>query len=281
MIAVTGVTGKLGKLIVDHLLNKGIKANQIVGVVRNIEKASRLKDLGIELREANYDSKEQLQKALVGIEKLILVSSSDFGKRIEQHQNVIHAAKLNEVGLVAYTSVLRADSSKMMLAKDHIMTEEILKASGVSYIILRNSWYIENYTEQIENYLNHKVILGSTNNGRVSAATRSDYAFAAASAIIEAKKINTTYELAGEAFSLDELAGSLSEKYGQQIVHQNISSEELAKIYTSIGIPNDFAIVLADSDVGIARGDLFTTSNDLQTLIGKKPTGLKEYLHSL
>ncbi|WP_413558975.1 SDR family oxidoreductase [Bdellovibrio sp. HCB209] len=276
MIAVTGATGHLGKLAVETLLNKGTKASEIIAVVRNKGKAQDLVSKGIAVREADYGNAESLTKALQGVEKLLFISGSEAGQRVPQHTNVINAAKKAGVKFVAYTSILKADTSKMILAKEHLVTENLIKDSGIHHAFLRNGWYIENYTEQFGNTLKSGVIAGAAQNGKISAATRSDYAAAIVAVIRNPPAKNATYELGGDAFTLTELAALTSKVSGKKIEYKDMPAPDYSKLLASFGVPQGFADILADSDEGIVRGDLYTTSDDLKKLIGRPLTSLEE-----
>lgn len=276
MIAVTGATGHLGKLAVDALLKQGAKPQDIVAVIRSKNKAQDLVSKGITIREADYGNVDALEKALQGVDKLLLISGSEVGQRVAQHTNIVNAAKKAGVKFIAYTSILKADESKMQLAKEHLATEKIIEASGITHAFLRNSWYIENYTEQFGNTLKNGVIGGAAQNGKISAATRADYAEAAAKVILGNTAKDAVYELGGGAFTLSELADVTSKASGKKIEYKDMPAGDFSKLLASFGLPPAFADILADSDVGIARGDLYTDRDDLKKLLGRNPTSLEE-----
>jgi NAD(P)H dehydrogenase (quinone) len=278
MIAITGATGNLGNLVIEHLLNKGVDPKSIIAVVRNKNKAEKLTQLGLVVREGDYNNKESLQTALSGVEKLLLISSSEVGQRISQHQNVLEAAKESKVPFIAYTSILKADTSKMQLASEHVETENMIKNSNIKYAILRNSWYIENYTEQLKNYLQFGAIAGSTQNAKLSPATRSDYALAAATVLIQTPNENKIYELAGKSITLTELAETISQKFDKNVVYHDMPEQNYKEMLVGVGLPLPLAQVLADSDVGIARGELFSDKNDLEILLGRPANTIAQVL---
>jgi NAD(P)H dehydrogenase (quinone) len=280
-IAVTGATGNLGNLIVLDLLDRGIPAADIVAPVRSPQKAATLADRGVAIRQADYDKPDTLRAALGGVERLLLVSSSEVGSRAAQHKNVIGAAVDAGVELIAYTSILHADTSKLLLAGEHLTTEQLLADSGIPHVLLRNSWYLENYTGALPMYLEHGAVLGAAGDGRVSAATRADFASAAAAVLAEGGHAGAVYELGGEpAFTLGELAGIVSEVSGQAVVYQDLAPDALVAAMSAAGVPEMMANVLADSDQGIARGELFTESGDLARLIGRPPTTAREAIEA-
>ncbi|MEP7214294.1 MAG: SDR family oxidoreductase [Acidobacteriota bacterium] len=273
-IAVTGATGHLGRLIIEKLIDRGVRPDNIVAFARDLDRAADLAELGVELRNADYSKPETLKAALDGVETLMLVSSSEVGQRFAQHKNVIDAAKNVGVSRIVYTSVLKAETAKMMLAAEHKATEEMLKTSGIPNTILRNGWYIENYTESLGPVLEHNAVLGSAGEGKVSAATRADYAAAAAEVLTSTGHDGKTYELGGDAFTLAELASEVGRSAGREIAYKDLPADEYAKVLETSGLPRAYAEVLADSDLGIARGELFTTSDDLKKLIGRPTTKL-------
>lgn len=276
MYAVTGATGQLGQLVIESLIKKHVSPKDIVAVVRNKAKAEGLSSKGVQVREADYTSPEALEKALSGVDKLLLISGSEVGQRLPQHQNVISAAKKSQVKQLFYTSILKADTSKMQLAAEHLATEKVIQASGIPYVILRNGWYIENYTGQLASFLQHGAVAGSAKDGKVSAATRGDYAEAAAAALTSNNKDNVIYELGGKAFTLSELAKAVSEVSGKKVEYHDMPAPEYAKMLAGVGVPEVMAQVLADSDLGIVRGELFTDRQDLANLIGHPTTSLQE-----
>lgn len=276
MIAVTGATGHLGRLVIDNLLERGVAPRQIVAIARTLEKAADLAGRGVQVRQADYARPETLGPALQGVEKLLLVSANEVGKRAAQHRNVVNAAREAGVRLLAYTSILKADTSGMQLAAEHLATEEAIRTSGIPFVLLRNGWYLENYTGNLGPALEHGALLGSADEGRVSAAARADFAAAAAEVLTGTGHENRTYELGGDAFTLSELAATISEASGRPVEYRNLPEEAYAEVLAGFGLPEPFARVLADSDRGLARGELFTDSGDLQRLIGRPATSARD-----
>lgn len=272
MIVVTGATGKLGRLVIQQLRQK-VPADQIAAAVRSPEKAA---DLGVQVRRADYDQPDTLATALAGADKLLLISASEIGKRAPQHRAVIAAAKQAGVRLLVYTSVLKADDSTLSLASEHRATEEAIRASGIPYVLLRNGWYLENYTENLAPALQYGAILGSAGSGRVGAATREDLAAAAVEALTGQGHENQTYELAGSPFTLTELAAEVAKHSGKKVIYQDLPEAGHKGALIGAGLPEPVAAMLANSDQGIARGDLQSASGDLQRLIGRAPTPMPQ-----
>ncbi|GAA2163806.1 NAD(P)H dehydrogenase (quinone) [Humibacillus xanthopallidus] len=279
-LLVTGASGHLGRLVVDSLLERGVPASDVVVIARTPESVADLAERGVEVRRADYDDRTSLDAALADVDRMLLVSGSAVGQRIAQHTNVIEAAKAAGVGFVAYTSITRADASDLVLAAEHRATEELLAASGLPHALLRNSWYLENYTGQVGTALEHGVVLGAAGTGRVSAATRADYADAAAVVLAGEGHEGQVYELGGdEAFTLGEYAAVLSRVAGREIAYRDLSVDEYTAALVATGLPQGYAAVLADGDRGLAQGALFTDSGDLSRLIGRPTTDLEAALH--
>jgi NAD(P)H dehydrogenase (quinone) len=281
MIAITGATGHLGQLTLTELL-KTIPASQLVAIVRNPAKAETLAQQGVIVRQAEYGDQAALTAALEGVDKLLLISSSEVGQRAVQHRNVIDAAKAAGVKFIAYTSLLHADRSPLGLHVEHVDTEQYLAASGIPYALLRNGWYSENYLASAPAALAHGVFIGSAGEGKIASATRGDYAAAAAKVISSEGHAGKVYELAGdEAWTLSELAAELSKQSGKPVVYQNLSEADFAAALKGAGLPEAFANLLADSDAGAAKGGLFDSSRTLSTLIGRPTTSIRDSIRAI
>ena len=276
MIAITGATGQLGQHVIESLL-KTVPASQIVAIVRNPAKATALSQQGITVRQADYSDEAAFTTALQGIDKLLLISSSEVGQRAPQHCNVINAAKAAHVKFIAYTSLLHADTSPLGLADEHVATEQMLAESGIAYALLRNGWYTENYLASAPAALEHGVFIGAAGEGKIASATRADYAAAAARVISEDGHAGKTYELAGDAgWTLSQLAAELAKQSGKKVVYQNLSEADFAAALKGVGLPAGLAYMLADSDTGASKGGLFDDSHTLSKLIGRPTTSLAD-----
>lgn len=276
MIAITAATGQLGQLVTEQLLTC-VSPQSIVAVVRNPAKANGLAARGIQVRAASYEAPEALAQAFAGVEKLLLISGTDFGHRLEQHTNVVRAAQRAGVKLLVYTSLLRADASPLNLAPEHAATETVIKSSGLPYVILRNGWYHENYTASVPAALAHSAFVGSAGDGRIASAARADYAAAAVAALTGRVALNRTYELAGDtAYTLAEFAAELSRAAGKPIPYVNVPEAEYAKILLQAGLPAPLARGLASWDVGAAQGALYDDRGELSQLIGRPTTPLRD-----
>ena len=273
---VTGTAGHFGALAVEALLDRGVAPADIVATARDTDRLSAFAARGVVTRRLDYDDPASVDAALEGVDRLLLVSSSAVGQRVAQHRTVLEAAARAGVELVAYTSILRADSTSVALAAEHLATEQILAELDVPHVLLRNGWYFENYTAQVPVHLEHGVI-GAAGDGRISAAARADFAEAAAAALLADDSAGKVHELAGdESFSMTEYAATLAELSGQDVSYVDLPEAEYAAALESAGLPGAYAAILADSDRGIAQGELHDDSRTLSALIGRPTTPLAD-----
>ena len=279
-IVITGATGQLGRLTVEALLRRGIPTTQIVATGRDIAAIKDLADRGVVVRHADFAAPDSLATAFAGADKLLLISASiPVEQRLANHRRAIDAALAAGVSLVAYTSMTRADTATTILAATHRATEEYLREREVPSVLLRNSWYLENYTVQLPVVLQHGAFIGSAGKGAVSASSRSDYAEAAAAVLSTEGHTGKVYELGGDvAFTLAELAAAVSAVVGKPIAYTDLPTGEFAEALTGAGVPAEVAEAVADADLGLRRGELFTASGDLSRLIGRPTTSLADAL---
>lgn len=276
-IAVAGASGKLGSLVLDGLIEV-LAPHRIVALTRKPERAALTASRSLS-RLADYDAPQTLIPALEGVDRLLLISGTDLGKRVDQHRAVIEAAKRAGVELLVYTSALRADTSTLPIAAEHKDTEDLLRKSGVPFVILRNGWYIENYTERLDMPLAHGGFLGAAKDGRVAAASRADYAAAAVAVLTTDGHEGHTYELAGAtAFTMNELAGVVSQWAGKSLPYKDLPAFEFRQVLAKSGLPEMIVELLVSTDLAIAHGDLDSRSRDLHSLIGRDTQTLQEIL---
>ncbi|WP_126173129.1 SDR family oxidoreductase [Altericroceibacterium xinjiangense] len=273
--AVTGASGKLGQHVLDELLER-VDAKDIVAIVRDPAKLSDYSGKGIDVRQGDYDDPASLGAALEGVDRLLLISGNAVGERERQHGNVIQAAKKAGVSYLAYTSILHADRSRLALAPEHVATEKLLEGSGLSYDLLRNGWYSENYTGSLQTSIEQGVILGASGEGRISTATRRDLAAGAAAALVNGKG-GDTYELAGDTgFTMGEFADEVSSRAGKPVEFRNLSEDEYAKVLEGVGLPAPIAAMLASTSALSGEGELEENGRDLSRLSGRPTTPISE-----
>ena len=274
-IVVTGATGHLGRLAVEALLERGVPAADIVATGRRTEALADLAERGVVVRTADYDDAASLEAAFAGADRLLLVSGSEVGRRVRQHGNAVAAARAAGVGFIAYTSIAHADTSTLLLAEEHRATEQLLAEAGVPHALLRNSWYTENYTAQLPVYL-ERGITGAAGDGAVSAATRADYAAAAAAVVATDGHAGAVYELGGAPFTMTELAQVVSAATGRTVTYTDLPVEQYQQVLVAAGLPEPVAAVLADGDRGVAAGELLVEGDDPARLLGRAPTSLAD-----
>ena len=270
-VVVTGATGHLGRLAVEALLRRGVPASDVVATGRDTTGIKDLADRGVVVRRADFADPDSLAAAFAGADKLLLISASiPVDERVANHRRAIDAAVAAGVSLVAYTSMLHADTGTTILAATHRATEEYLRERGMPSVLLRNSWYLESSIGQLPQVLQNGTVIGAAGQGRASAASRADYAEAAAVVLTTEGHAGAVYELGGdEAFTQSELAAAISAAAGKQVTYTELSAPGLAQVLTDAGLPGELPDVFADNDLGWRRGELFTSSGDLRRLIGR------------
>ena len=279
-IAVTAATGQLGTLVVDHLLSR-TSPDQVVAIARDAVKAEALAAKGVVVRIAGYDDPAALRAALVGVDRVLLISGNEFGRRIEQHRNVIDAAIDEGVQLLAYTSAPRVDTSTLPVAPDHLATEQHLATAGLPHTILRNGWYHENYLATVDAARRTGSVLTSAGDGRVSSAARADFAEAAAVVLTSDAPVKPVYELGGDvAWTQADLASTVSEIIGAPVTLTDVAPEQQGTILAEAGVPQTWVDFTVATDASIRNGELEVTSGDLSTLLDRPTTPLVETLRS-
>lgn len=278
-VAVTGASGQLGRLVVEALLTAGERP---VAIVRDPAKVADLAERGAVVRQASYDDPAALEAALTGVDRVLLVSGNEFGARVAQHTNVVRAAERAGVRLLAYTSIPAATENPMILAQEHRGTEEVLASANIPTVLLRNSWYWENYAAGAAHAAQTGVLAGASGAGKVSGAPRADYAAAAAAVLTTDGHEGRVYELGGgQALTGDELAAVIGEVAGKPVRYQDLPEADYAAILGQAGLPEPVAAALADADTGIGRGLLEVRTGDLAKLIGRPVTPPVEAFRAL
>jgi NAD(P)H dehydrogenase (quinone) len=280
-IAITAATGHLGQLVVDDLLRR-VPANEVVLVVRNPDKAASFAERGVTVRHGDYSDPASLAGAFDGVDKLLLISGSEPGKRVAQHRAVVEAAQAAGVRHIAYTSAPHADTTTLGLAPEHKATEEIIRATGLPFTFLRNNWYTENYADRIATAVATGTFVGAAGDGRVASATRADYAAAAVTVLTEDGHENKIYELSGDvAWSFPELAAAITAASGKEVTYQDVSVDKFAELLVGAGLPEGVAQFVASIDADVAAGTLADVTGDLTRLIGRPTTTLAQAVPAL
>lgn len=287
MILVTGATGHFGNTTINFLLEKGVKASQISALVRKEQSTDEFKKKGVNTLIGDYDNYNSLLTAFTGVEKLLFVSSSDIMNRTAQHLNVINAAKEAGVKHVIYTSFQRRNETEesplWIVAQSHIQTEKWLKESGIDYTILKNNLYMDFLPGFIgEKVAETGVIFVPAENGKVSAVLRSEMAEAVANILATDGHTGKEYEFTNtEAVTYQEIAQTISEVIGRTITYISPSVEEYGKTLSSYGVPAEVIGIFSSFAVAQSYGELDIESKDLEKLLRRKPTSVKDFLSKL
>jgi NAD(P)H dehydrogenase (quinone) len=284
MILVTGASGQLGTAVVKNLLRK-ISANQTAALVRDESKASTLKEKGVGIRIGNYDDPASLDQAMREIEKVLLIAGTDEDKRLQQHQNVVNAAKKAGVQCIAYTSRNLKDPNTLVnkLMVSHFQTEDYIKASGLNYVLFRNVLYMDTIPQFVggEKVFETGINL-PTGQGRVSFALRSEMGEAIAHELLESGGGNRIYQLTGsESYSFDDVAAALAELSGKEVTYTPAEKATFEAQMKDRGTPETMVQRVVGFLTDIKNGQEEEVSSDLENLFGRKPASLKEGLKFL
>jgi NAD(P)H dehydrogenase (quinone) len=281
-ILVTGASGQLGSAIVSYLLKAGqVAASDIIAASRNPAKLSALADQGVETRAVDFDDAASLESAFAGVDRVLLISTDELaspGKRLAQHKAAVAAAAKAGVGHILYTSMPNPDKSLVSFAPDHLGTEEAIKASGMAYTIIRNSWYIDNYFMGMPHNLQAGQWFTSMGDGRVSNISRDDCAAAAAAALANPPAGNVTLTLTGaELLNAEEIAAAVSKAAGKPLKVVPVTDEQLAAGVAGAGMPPFVVELVVSADANIRAGNFAVLTDVFETLTGRKPQTVADF----
>ncbi|TDL42736.1 SDR family oxidoreductase [Kocuria rosea] len=281
-IVITGATGRLGRHVISSLLRLDVQLPDLVAAGRDEGKLGALRELGLATVRADYTEPATLDQAFAGADTVLLISSSEVGIRVPQHRNAVDAAVRAGVSRLVYTSALGADRGKLLLADEHLATEEAIAASGLPFTILRNGWYTENFEPALRHAETTGVVLASAGDGRVASATREDYAEAIAAVLAQDGHAGQTYELSGDvAWSFDELAAALTEVLDREVVYRRLTPEQHLAELERTGVDESTARFLVALDANIEDGALDLVTGDLSRLLGRRTTALVDALRAM
>jgi NAD(P)H dehydrogenase (quinone) len=285
MLAITGATGHLGHATIQALLPK-VAAHEIVALVRDPQKAEPLRQLGVQLRQGSYDDPTSLEAAFQGIDTVLFISTSEieYQARMQQHQNVIDAARAAGVRHVVYTSVVNPSRTSYFSASpSHLATEEYLLASGLTYTIFRNTLYLDLVPAFVgEDALTSGQFYYAAGEGKVSYALRAEIAEALANALTTSGHDNQIYDIApGPAYSMHDVAAALHEVTGQPVAYVPISPEDMAAGMRQHQVPEPVVSLMTGIAQAMAANELNVASPAFEQLLGRKPTDLTTHLQTV
>ncbi len=283
MILITGATGQLGTIVVQNLLKKAA-ANQVAALVRDESKAVALKEKGVDLRIGNYDDTASLDKAMQGVEKVLLIAGTDEDKRLQQHQNIVDAAKKAGVQGLAYTSRTLKDPSTMAnrLMLGHFQTEDYIKASGLNYTIFRNVLYMDAIVGFVGEKVFESGIYLPTGQGRLPFALRSELGEGIANTLIESDCDNTIYKFTGsQSYSFEDVAAVLSKLSGKEVKYTPGERSVFEAQLKERGVSDFLVQRIVGFLTDIKNGQEDEVSSDLENRLGRKPASLEEGLKVL
>ncbi|MCF1484492.1 MULTISPECIES: SDR family oxidoreductase [Rhizobium/Agrobacterium group] len=281
-ILITGASGKLGRLVINHLLeSQHVAAADIVAASRNPSGLADLAAKGIETRQADFTDPASLDQAFSGIDRLLIISTDAIGSRVEQHKAAVAAAANAKVGRIFYTSMPNPETSKILFAPEHAQTEQAIKASGLAYTILRNNWYMENLFMTLPSVLASGQWHTSAGEGKTAYIAREDIARAIASALAKPVAENIVYTLSGSrAYSNREIAALAEKATGKPLAVVDITDQQLEDGMVAAGIPKPVAPVFASIDTAIRAGDLDLITDDAHSLSGHPLLPLEAFIEA-
>jgi NAD(P)H dehydrogenase (quinone) len=282
-ILVTGAAGQLGQRVIHHLIETfKVPAASLIAATRNPAKLADLAARGVRTRKVDFDDPAGLEAAFAGVDRLLVISTDALGtpgKRLAQHKAAVAAAAKAGVGHVAYTSMPAPDDSLVTFAPDHLGTEEAIKASGVSYTIIRDAWYHDNYLMGMPHNLQGGKWFTAAGEGRISTISRDDCALAIAAALASGTTDSATYTLTGrQSLTPREIAAIFAETTGRPLEVVPVSDEQLGQGLRGAGLPDFVADMLVSADANVRAGKFDIVTGDFTTLTGKEPQTLKDFV---
>jgi NAD(P)H dehydrogenase (quinone) len=282
-VLITGATGQLGSLVVKHLLDR-IPASDIAVSVRKPEKAADLSAKGIDVRAGDFNDLALMTTAFKGIETALIISAEDDNAtRIKQHRTAVDAAKAAGVKHIVYTGIVdpKADAD-FTYSAIHLDTENYIRESGLAFTILRNSFYADLLLAGVPHALETGDFGAPAGDAKITYIPRNDLAEAAAVVLAKpADHVNKTYDLTGtKGVTHTEIAGYIADTTGKPIKFVDLPAEVHTGILGSLGLPGHLVEALAGLYVGAKKGDYETVSDDFETLVGRKPQSVENFIQT-
>jgi len=272
-LAVTGSTGVVGGLVARALADHGVPQRLLV---RDPAKAPQL--AGSTVHRSSYGDASAAAEALEGVETLFMVSASESTDRLEQHRAFVDAAASAGVRHIVYTSfVAAAPDAIFTLARDHFATEEHIKASGMSWTFLRDSFYID-FMEALVG--EDGLIRGPGGTGRVALVSRADVARTATTVLLDpAEHAGRTYDITGpEALSFADVAATISRIRGREVTFYDESIDEAYASRAPYGAPDWQVDAWVSTYTAVASNVMAPVSDAIETITGEAPKNLATFL---
>jgi NAD(P)H dehydrogenase (quinone) len=283
-ILVTGATGHLGSSVIEMLLKKN-SSSQISVITRKEEKQAEFQTKGFNAFLGSYDDVNSLEKAMKGVDTVLLISSGDQGDRMQEHKNVVDAAKKIGVKHIAYTSRCLNNRNTLInkLMVEHFKTEDYIIASGPNYTFFRNILYMDAIPQFIGGSIAlEKGIFLPAGDGKVSFALRSEMGEAMANVLLNEKPENKIYNFTGDkTYSFYDIATALTEIKGKEVKYTDLKTEIFAEMMKQRNLPKPLIQKIIDFITDIKHNQEADIYNDLENQLGRKPTGLKDGLKIL
>lgn len=284
-ILVTGASGHLGRGVLHHLLHtEHIAPHQIIATTRNPTALAEFSALGVDVRQADFDTPATLEKAFAGAKRLLLISTDAIdapGRRLEQHRQAIDAAIAAGIEHVVYTSLPDPEHATTLIAPDHAATEKFLAESPLSWTILRNNWYFENLYFSLPHILASGQWFTASGEGRIAHIARDDIGRAAAAVLASSDNSRHTYTLTGEeSFNTAEIAQLVGDIAGRKIEVIHVPDAGLLQGLQQAGLPEALAAVFASFDTNIRNDGLATVTDDYFRITRHRPQPYRDWLEA-
>ncbi|GLQ79535.1 NAD(P)-dependent oxidoreductase [Mesorhizobium huakuii] len=286
-LLVTGAAGQLGRSVIRYLLDTHkVPPARIIATTRNPESVADLAARGVVVRAADFNDATSLENAFKGADRVLIISTSDLdlktGRRLKQHEAAVAAAKKAGVSHLLYTSMPNPEPvSPVLFAGDHYGTEQAIKASGIAYTIFRNGWYQENLFMALPPAIASGQWYTSAGDGRIAHGARDDMAAAIAAGLASGSTDSKTYTLTGpQAYTTAEIAALVSEVTGKPLEVIQLPDEALTEGVKAAGVPEEFANVIVSFDANTRSGRIAMVTDAVETLSGRKPQTLKQFLEA-
>ncbi|MFF8577258.1 NmrA family NAD(P)-binding protein [Streptomyces albidoflavus] len=284
-IAVTGATGNLGGLVVDHLLASDVPAAQVIPLVRSEKKGERFAARGMSPRVASYDDPEGFARALDGVDKLVLISPPELDNAVRLHllHQAVMAAHGAGLAQLAYVSLSDPEERPFNLEDVDLAIEHSIRAAGTPFTFLRNSVYLDELGPELAVAAASGELLSATGNHTMNWAPRADMAAAIASAVIQDGHIGATYNLVSpRPYTYDDVASLLGEATGRPVTHRTAPAEQVVTALVDGGMDAEHAqSMVRDFQGAIATGKCHTTGGDIERLSGRTGFPTPQYLGDL